>query len=337
MTNSKSEKIVSPDEAFGSLEAFPAFETMRLQKFLARAGVASRRASEQLILDGRVAVNGEVVTELGTKVCVYAGGAAGTDKRADKCAESGSAADDMPAIESPAQKDGVNREDVVTVDGVAVTLCEETVTLMLNKPAGYVTTMDDPQGRACVASLVPLDRYPSLFPVGRLDRDTTGLLLFSTDGQLGNRLLHPRHHVSKTYLALTLGIPTDQALETLRTGVELSDGITQPACVDVLSGEEADQALSCFEFDQAGASGTGNAARKMQSRRKTRGKQRAVVRITIAEGRNRQVRRMLDAVGCPVIALHRCSFGQLTLDGVSRGAWRLLSAEEVAALEASGA
>ena len=332
MTNSKSEKIVSPDEALGSLNAFPAFETMRLQKFLARAGVASRRASEQLILDGRVAVNGEVVTELGTKVCVYAGGAAGAEKRA----EAGSAVGNAPAIDMPAQKDGVTREDVVTVDGAAVMLCEDTVTLMLNKPAGYVTTMDDPQGRACVASLVPLDQYPSLFPVGRLDRDTTGLLLFSTDGQLGNRLLHPRHHVSKTYLALTLGVPTDQALETLRTGVELSDSITQPACVDVLSGEEADQALSCFEFDQAGASGTGNAARKMQSRRKMRGKRRAVVRITIAEGRNRQVRRMLDAVGCPVIALHRCSFGQLTLDGVLRGAWRLLSAEEVAALEALG-
>lgn len=336
MTNSKSEKIVSPDEALGSSEAFPAFETMRLQKFLARAGVASRRASEQLILDGRVAVNGEVVTELGTKVCVYAGGAVDADKRADKRAEAGSAADDASAVEALAQKESASGADIVTVDGAAVTLCEETVTLMLNKPAGYVTTMDDPQGRACVASLVPLDRYPSLFPVGRLDRDTTGLLLFSTDGQLGNRLLHPRHHVSKTYLALTLGIPTDQALETLCTGVELSDGITQPACVDVLSGEEADQALSCFEFDRAGASGTGNAARKMQSRRKTRGKQRAVVRITIAEGRNRQVRRMLDAVGCPVIALHRYSFGPLTLDGVSRGAWRLLSAEEVAALEALG-
>ena len=332
MTNSKLEKNVSPDEALGTSETFPAFETMRLQKFLARAGVASRRASEQLILDGRVAVNGEVVTELGAKVRVYAGGTAGVDKRA----EEGQTADNASAVEALVQKESANRSDIVTVDGVAVTLCEEAVTLMLNKPAGYVTTMDDPQGRACVASLVPLNRYPSLFPVGRLDRDTTGLLLFSTDGQLGNRLLHPRHHVSKTYLALTLGVPTDQALETLRTGVELSDGITQPACVDVLSGEEADQALSCFEFDQAGASGTGHAARKMQSRRKMRGKRRAVVRITIAEGRNRQVRRMLDAVGCPVIALHRCSFGQLTLDGVLRGAWRLLSAEEVAALEALG-
>ena len=332
MTNSKTENVVLPGGVFESAETPEAFETMRLQKFLARAGVASRRASEQLILDGRVAVNGEVVTELGTKVRVCADGAAGANKRA----EEGRAAGSASAVEELAQKNNANRSDIVTVDGVAVTLREETVTLMLNKPAGYVTTMDDPQGRACVASLVPLDRYPSLFPVGRLDRDTTGLLLFSTDGQLGNRLLHPRHHVSKTYLALTLGIPTEQALETLRTGVGLSDGITQPACVDVLSGEEADQALSCFEFDQAGASGTGNAARKMQSRRKTRGKQRAVVRITIAEGRNRQVRRMFDAVGCPVIALHRCSFGQLTLDGVSRGAWRLLSTEEAAALETPG-
>ena len=217
MTNSKLEKAVSLNEAPGSSEAFPAFETMRLQKFLARAGVASRRASEQLILDGRVAVNGKVVTELGTKVRVYAGETVGAGKRA----EEGRTADNASVTEALAQKESASGADTVTVDGAAVTLCEETVTLMLNKPAGYVTTMDDPQGRACVASLVPLDRYPSLFPVGRLDRDTTGLLLFSTDGQLGNRLLHPRHHVSKTYLALTLGIPTEQALETLRMGVEL--------------------------------------------------------------------------------------------------------------------
>lgn len=279
---------VSPDNN-GAAE-----EIMRLQKFLARSGVASRRASEQLILDGRVAVNGAVVTELGTKV-------------------------------NPAT-------DTVTVDGAEVLLQEESVTLMLNKPAGYVTTMDDPQGRACVASLIPLDAHPSLFPVGRLDRDTTGLLLFSTDGELGNKLLHPRHHVAKTYYALTQGVPTKEAISQLREGIELTDGMTAPAQVDLLEGDARTQALKLFSFDQKGASGTGNGAKKMLRARKNRGKEQAVVRLTIREGRNRQVRRMLEAVGCPVIALHRQSFGPLNLEGVARGTWRALTADELSVL-----
>lgn len=270
-------------------------EPMRLQKYLARSGVASRRASEQLIASGRVCVNGEVVTELGSKVLP------GTDR--------------------------------VTVDGKGASLQEESITLMLNKPAGYVTTMEDPQGRPCVASLVPCDKYPSLFPVGRLDCDTTGLLLFSTDGQLGNALLHPRHHVEKTYLALTLGVPSETALEQLRGGIMLSDGMTNPAQVSLLEGKQKARALELFDFGRKGASGNSFAARKMQRGRKARDKKRAVVQVTIGEGRNRQVRRMLDAVGCPVIALHRCSFGPLTLDGVQRGLWRALTPEELAALQ----
>ena len=130
---------------------------MRLQKFLARAGVASRRHAEELIAAGRVTVNGARVTEMGVKV-------------------------------DPAA-------DMVAVDGAPVALPEENVTFLLHKPAGYVTTMSDPQGRSTVAELVPTDRFPGLFPIGRLDFDTTGLLLFSTDGELGNGLLHPRHHV----------------------------------------------------------------------------------------------------------------------------------------------
>ena len=141
---------------------------MRLQKFLARAGAASRRGSENLMTAGRVRVNGEVVTELGSKVDPLC--------------------------------------DVVEVDGVVVRLFDSSVTIMLNKPAGYLTTMSDPHGRPCVASLVPTDRFPGLFPVGRLDMDTTGLLLFSTDGELGNSLLHPRYHVDKTYHARVAGI-----------------------------------------------------------------------------------------------------------------------------------
>ena len=284
---------------------------MRLQKFLARAGVASRRASEQLILDGRVAVNGCVVTELGTKVHVA-------------CPQ-----EDSLLLGSGAE------EDRVTLDGVRVVLRAASVTLMLNKPAGYVTTMSDPQGRPCVASLVPLEQYPSLFPVGRLDRDTTGLLLFSTDGELGNVLLHPRHHVEKTYLALVAGHPSTSVLEKLRSGVCLSDGMTQPARVEVLVGEQEQQARVCFAFHEPGASGTSNASRKMQNKRSVKAAGSTVVRISITEGRNRQVRRMFDTIGHPVIALHRCSFGPVSLGDLSRGSWRLLTREEVAALAMS--
>ena len=223
----------------------------------------------------------------------------------------------------------------MTLDGVRVVLRATSVTLMLNKPAGYVTTMSDPQGRPCVASLVPLEQYPSLFPVGRLDRDTTGLLLFSTDGELGNVLLHPRHHVEKTYLALVVGHPNTSVLEKLRSGVCLSDGMTQPARVEVLVGEQEQQARVCFAFHEPGASGTSYASRKMQNKRSVKAAGSTVVRISITEGRNRQVRRMFDTIGHPVIALHRCSFGPVSLGDLSRGSWRLLTSEEVAALAMS--
>ena len=141
--------------------------TMRLQRFLARAGVASRRGSEDLMTAGRVTVNGQVATELGTKVDVD--------------------------------------RDHIEVDGMPVKLNQGAVYLMLYKPTGYLTTMSDPQERPCVADLVPRDRFPGLFPVGRLDRDTTGLLLFTTDGDLSQDLLHPSKHVYKTYQALVDG------------------------------------------------------------------------------------------------------------------------------------
>ena len=140
---------------------------MRLQRFLARAGVASRRGSEDLMTAGRVTVNGEVATELGTKVDVD--------------------------------------RDHIEVDGMPVKLNQGAVYLMLYKPTGYLTTMSDPHERPCVAELVPRDRFPGLFPVGRLDRDTTGLLLFTTDGDLSQDLLHPSKHVYKTYQALVDG------------------------------------------------------------------------------------------------------------------------------------
>lgn len=268
---------------------------MRLQKFLARAGVASRRHAEELIAAGRVAVNGVVVTEMGAKV-------------------------DPDA-------------DTVAVDGAAVKLPAEQATFMLHKPAGFVTTMSDPQGRPTVAVLMDdaLAAHPSLFPVGRLDADTTGLLLFTTDGALGHGLLHPRRHVEKTYLALVEGRLNEYDLRRLREGVVLDDGPTLPAGARVLAGDEAHRAADLIGSG-AGASG--------QSQRHGGKRSRAVlekggsyVEVRLHEGRKRQVRRMLEAVGHPVIALHRASFGPLTLGDLPRGAVRPLTEDEMETLK----
>lgn len=233
---------------------------MRLQKFLARAGVASRRGSEDLMTAGRVRVNGVVMSELGTKV--------------------------DPAI------------DAVTVDHKPVSLAEKSVYLVLNKPAGVVTTMSDPQGRTTVAALVPVREYPGLFPVGRLDYETTGLLLFTTDGEIAHRLLHPSRHVEKTYRVLADGRTTEPELDRLREGVSLDDGLTAPARVKALRS----------------SGGT------------------TYCEIAISEGRKRQVRRMFSAVGHPVLELHRVQFGPVELGSLSRASWRLLDAREIAAL-----
>ena len=238
-------------------------EPVRLQKFLARAGVASRRASETLIASGRVSVNGEVVREMGTKI--------------------------DPAC------------DVVKLDGTRVTLPEEHVVLMLNKPAGYLSAMSDAHGGRCVSELVPTKRFAGLFPVGRLDKDTTGLLLFTNDGELGNALIHPRHHVPKTYRALVSGQVGERALEALRSAVVLEDGPTQPAEVELLE----------------------------------RQPKHTLLEITIYEGRNRQIRRMGEAVGHPVRTLERIALGPLSLSDLEAGKWRLLSEEEHCALLAA--
>lgn len=268
---------------------------MRLQKFLARAGVASRRHAEELIVAGRVMVNGQPA-ELGCSV------------------DPGS--------------------DEIRVDGGApVRLAEGDVTIMLHKPAGYVTTMDDPQGRATVADLVPADRFPGLFPVGRLDRDTTGLLLFTTDGELGNALLHPRRHVEKRYLALVEGTPDAKALERLRRGVALSDGMTLPARAELLRGGDAQKAARAIGTGK-GAGGI-NASHTGKRNRAVREKTGSYVLVGLREGRKREVRRMLEAVGYPVIALHRSSFGPLELGDLPRGSWRELADVEVGELKAA--
>ena len=248
--------------------------TMRLQRYLARAGVASRRGSEKLMTAGRVCVNGEVVTELGSKV--------------------------------------VPGRDVVTVDGVECRLADGSVYLMLYKQAGYVTTMSDPQGRPCVASLVPTDRYPGLFPVGRLDTDTTGLLLFTTNGDVANRMLHPSRHVWKHYVALVRGMPSRRQLQALRDGVRMADGVAAPARARLLSADDP-AALPVIPEGMP--------------------YNHAVVGLSIHEGRKHQVKKMLRAVGHEVVRLHRDEFGPLVLSGLMPGQWRLLTDEERAAVE----
>jgi len=234
---------------------------MRLQKFLARAGVASRRGSENLMTAGRVAINGEVVTELGVKV--------------------------DPLL------------DVVAVDGEKIEPNAAPVYLILNKPTGYLTTMDDPQGRPTVAELVADAGQPALFPVGRLDLDTSGLLLFTTDGDLAYRVLHPKFELYKTYEATIEGKIGPQRLQRLRDGIELDDGPTAPA-------------------ELAYDAHTG------------------ILTISIREGRNRQVRRMLKSVGHSVKTLHRTHFGPLALDALlQEGSWRHLDPGEITALKAA--
>jgi 23S rRNA pseudouridine2605 synthase len=234
----------------------------RLQKLLARAGLGSRRACEELISDGRVTVNGRRVEKLGAKA---------------------------------------RSDDDIRVDGRPVTIPEDHVYLVLNKPPGYVTTKSDPQGRPTVMDLVPAKLRDRVFPVGRLDQDSTGLLLLTDDGDLAQRLLHPRHHVSKEYLADVEGTPSESQLRRLRSGVELEDGPTQPAEVMLV------------------AQGGG------ESR----------LRVTITEGRNRQVRRMCEAIGHPVRRLKRVAMGPLRLGELSLGAVRTLGEGQVRALRAA--
>ena len=181
---------------------------------------------------------------------------------------------------------------------------------MLNKPAGYVTTMRDPGGRPCVAELVPSDRYPGLFPVGRLDRDTTGLLLFTTDGEAAQRLLHPSYEKDKHYVALVEGVIGREERRALERGITLDDGPCAPAKVEFIErGEPRATTLAWTGGDGA-----------------------SLVGLTIHEGRKHQVKRMLSAVGHEVIALHRDTFGPLALSGVGPGQWRMLTDAEREAL-----
>ncbi len=252
---------------------------MRLQRFLARAGVASRRGSERLMTEGRVRVNGDVVTELGSKV-------------------------------------DPNR-DVVTVDGRPCSVLEAPCYLMLYKPGGYLTTMSDPQGRPTVAELVPTERYPGLYPVGRLDMDTTGLLLFTTNGNAGQDLLHPSSHVDKHYVALVNGTPDEADFDRLRRGIMLEDGPASPAEPEHIAAGDP-----LYRVVAPGGAGKNRAGRPND-----------VVGLTIHEGRKHQVKKMMLACGHKVLRLHRDKFGPLVLSDVDPGSWRLLNDAEVKAIE----
>jgi 23S rRNA pseudouridine2605 synthase len=234
---------------------------LRLQTFLARAGVAARRKCEELIARGQVRVNGRVVTEMGTKV-------------------------------DPAR-------DEVSVDGRAVRP-EEQVHLVLHKPRGYVTTAHDPEGRPTVLDLVS-SGGARLFPVGRLDFATDGVLVLTNDGELAHALMHPSRGVPKTYHAKLQGAVPPTALDRLRRGVRLDDGeVTHPADVRLLESQSKHTWLE----------------------------------LTIKEGRNRQIHRMGDAIGHPVVKLTRVRYGTLTVEDLAPGKWRPLRRQELEALRA---
>ena len=233
-------------------------EELRLQKYLAQCGVSSRRGAEQIIQEGRVTVNGTVVTEMGIKV-----------KKGDK----------------------------VTVDGQVVKQEKIKYYILLNKPAGVLSSVKDDRGRECVVDLIEgIDAR--LYPVGRLDYDTTGLLLLTNDGDFMQRVTHPSFEIWKTYQAVVKGVPTETDVKRFAEGIMLDDGKTLPAVLDVVGYK-------------------GN---------------NAIVEVSIREGRNRQVRRMLERIGHPVNSLKRISFGSLELGDLKPGKWRHVQPEEIARL-----
>ena len=229
----------------------------RLQKYLAECGVASRRKCEEIILAGKVSINGKIVTELGTKI--------------------------------------IPGKDKIELNGKEI-LLEKKVYILLNKPVGYVTTVSDEKERPTVMEL--LDGIKEkVVPVGRLDMFTSGLLLLSNDGEFIYKVTHPKHETTKTYIVKTRGVPAEKDLEKLRVGVKIEDYTTSPAKVELLLKDN-----------------TNNISR---------------IWIQIHEGRNRQVRKMCEAIGLSVIALKREGVGELTCEGVERGKWRYLTDEEV--------
>lgn len=230
---------------------------VRLQKFLANSGVASRRKCEELILEGKISVNGKVVSELGIKI----------DPTVDK----------------------------VEYCGKSIHNTEKLVYILLNKPIGYVTTAKDQFNRDTVLDLVKVKER--VVPVGRLDMYTSGALILTNDGDFVYKVTHPKHEITKTYTVTVHGIITNDAVEKLRQGVEIDDYVTRPAKVKILKTDE-EKNISRLE-------------------------------ITIHEGKNRQVRKMCEAVGSKVIALHRNKIGDIGVKDLKLGSWRYLKDYEV--------
>lgn len=233
---------------------------MRLQKYLAHAGVASRRASEELIKQGRVTINGQIVSEMGIMVC-------------DK--------------------------DEIAVDGspVILPITDDKLYIALNKPVGYVSTASDQFGRPTVLDLVK-EIKERLYPVGRLDYDTSGLIILTNDGDFTYRLTHPSHEIDKVYEAEVSGIPTPDEIKHFEKGIWIENYLTSPAKLSIVRVEE------------------GN----------------AVIHVTIHEGKNRQVRKMCKAIGHQVLKLKRISIGPIALTNLSEGKWRRLTNKEVESL-----
>ncbi|KHD85808.1 pseudouridine synthase [Heyndrickxia ginsengihumi] len=228
----------------------------RLQKVIAHAGITSRRKAEELIIEGKVKVNGQVVTQVGTKV-------------------------------SPSDK--------IEVEGVPLER-EEKVYYLFYKPRGVISAVSDDKGRTVITDYFQ-DIKERVYPVGRLDYDTSGLLVVTNDGDFANLLMHPRYEIDKTYIAKIEGIPTKLELRKLEKGIKLEDGMTAPAKAKLISLDKR--------------------------------KQKSIVELTIHEGRNRQVRRMFEAIGFPVQKLRREAFGMLTLKGLNAGEKRELTPHEV--------
>ena len=229
---------------------------MRLQKYIAQAGIASRRAAEKLIVDGKVTVGGEVVRELGTKV-------------------------------DPDR-------DMVSVNGKMIEPEKKKIYIVLNKPPGYLTTVSDDRGRKTIMELTG-DIRQRIYPIGRLDMDSEGMLLMTSDGNFANLVMHPKNKIVKTYLAKVKGLPELSALEKLSRGVTIEDYKTAPAKFTLITGEMRD----------------------------------SMVRVEIAEGKNRQIRKMFDLIGHPVLSLKRVAIGDLGMGHLPRGKWRHLVASEI--------
>ena len=237
-------------------------QPQRLNRMIAASGLTSRRKADEWIASGRVTVNGQPVTELGTRV--------------------------VPSV------------DTVMVDGRTINLSAERIYLILNKPFGYMCTLHDPEGRPVVTDLLP-GVSERVYPVGRLDFDTMGLLLLTNDGEWAFRLTHPGYEVPRTYKATVTGFITDEALRALTEGVLLDDGPSGPSKAQII-------------------------------RRTDR---QSIVRITIRQGRSRQVRRMFDTVGFPAVHLVRTGFSTLTLGELKPGEYRYLETVEVKEVSAT--